>query len=52
MKKFKFRLYTKQDPEDGFWAWTTARNANEAREKIKREYHSLIRADLFSEEKI
>lgn len=52
MKKYRFRIYTSYDPEDGFNAWTTARNATEAREKIRREHHSVIRVELLSEEKI
>lgn len=48
MKKFKFRVYTKSDPEDGFWAWTTASSISEARESIKREYRA-IRVEYFGQ---
>lgn len=51
MKKFTFRVYTGYDPEDGFWAWTIARTAAEAKEEIRHEYHSVIRVELFKEEK-
>lgn len=49
MKKFRFRVCTKSDPEDGFNAWTTARTPKEGAEKIRREYHSVVRVDYIGE---
>jgi len=52
MKRYTFRVYTKYDSEDGFWAWTIAETASEAESKIRREYYDVIRAELYKTEKL
>lgn len=52
MNKYTFRIYTVSDPEDGFNAWTEAFSRYEAEEKIKREYHSIVRLSLMNIQKI
>jgi hypothetical protein len=47
MKKYRFRVYTTYDPEDGFWAWAYGNTAEEAEMEVRSEYHSIMRVDCF-----
>lgn len=49
MKRFKFRIYTIQEPEDGFNVWVEARNEKEAQEEVRREYHSIHRLSYYGQ---
>ena len=44
--KYYFRMYTKDDPEDGEAIWEMAYNEAEARDMVYSDFHSIIRLDL------
>lgn len=44
--KYYFRMYTKDDPEDGETIWETAYSEAEAREKAYSDFHSIVDLDL------
>lgn len=52
MSKYIFRVYTTYDPDDGFNAWVHASSHQEAESEIRNEYHSIIRVELLSKEKV
>lgn len=52
MKKYVFRIYTTYDREDGFNAWVSASNQQEAENEIRSEWHSIIRVELLRVEEL
>lgn len=44
--KYYFRMYTKNDPEDGETIWEMAYSEAEARDKAYSDFHSIVRLDL------
>lgn len=44
--RYYFRIYTKNDPEDGETVWEDAHSEQEARNMVYEDYHSIIRMDL------
>ena len=48
IKKYIFRIYTKNDPDDGYSEWTTASSKAEAEDKIRQSNPRATRIDLLS----
>ena len=46
IKKYIFRIYTKNDPDDGYSEWTTASSKAEAEDKIRQSNPRATRIDL------
>ena len=44
--KYYFRMYTKDDPEDGETIWEMAYNEAEARDKAYSDFHSIVELNL------
>ena len=45
-RRYYFRMYTKDDPEDGSSVWEDAYSESEARDMVYSDFHSIIRLDL------
>ena len=46
MHKYYFRMYTKDDPEDGETIWEEAYSESEARSMAYSDFHSIVGLDL------
>lgn len=44
--KYYFRMYTKDDPEDGETIWEEAYSESKARDKAYSDFHSIVELDL------
>ena len=46
-KKWKFRRYTQDDPDDGEWVWAYGYTEAEARQEIESEYWNTVRLECY-----
>lgn len=49
MKKYRFRVYTKSDPHDGFNVWASGDDLYEAKREIENEYRNAVRIEFICE---
>lgn len=45
-RRYYFRMYTRDDPEDGSSVWEDAYSESEARDMVYSDFHSIVRLDL------
>lgn len=48
MKKYRFRVYTKSDP-DGFNVWASGADMHEAYYEVQDEYRRAVRIEIVGE---